>query len=227
MNWNYLFDNVLQDPILPPKSPFQNQVHSVIEPPEKPKRKGRRGVQELFLGFFKNRSHKNRPNHLFTLFYTFSILLPPPLPSRDWTFTPWLCLFCLFSTLVCCQPTDLIGLFVLFSDFTPPWLVPLRQYSSSKFPSFYPPPQRFPMATCWLRQLGQVTRRTPKQPRWGIWYRFANHFAKGFTSVQKKIEILDKTLKTIDIFPVLFEPKWSLDFVHDWGGNYDVSLTSF
>ena len=50
-------------------------------------------------------------------------------------------------TLVCFQPTDLIWAFCFIHFlFTPPpprsfvsWLVPLRQYSSSKFPSFHPP----------------------------------------------------------------------------------------
>ena len=32
---------------------------------------------------------------------------------------------------------------------------------------------------------------------------------KGFTLVKKKTEFLDKSSKTIDTLPVLFEPKWS------------------
>ena len=54
----------------------------------------------------------------------------------------WALFVLLLSTLVCCQPTELIWAFLFhkFSNFTPrPWLVPLRHYSSLKFPSFYSP----------------------------------------------------------------------------------------
>ena len=50
-------------------------------------------------------------------------------------------LFVLLSTLMCCQQSWFWAfLFHKFSIFLPP--VPLRQYSSSKFSSFYSPPQR-------------------------------------------------------------------------------------
>ena len=85
------------------------------------------------------------PSYLHMYYYFVS---PHPLAVTGLGFVV------LLSTLMCCQPTKLILGFFFFFCFinfpiSPPflffvWSLPLRQYSSSKFPSFYsPPPTRW------------------------------------------------------------------------------------
>ena len=91
--------------------------------------------------------------------YYLSCFLLPPHPFRFWFLVYWVhflcfsppppsdCLFYYFQLMcqMCRQRCRFLIFVTDFFNFHPPplfgsWLVRFRQYSSSKFPSFYPPP---------------------------------------------------------------------------------------